>query len=385
LSYFLAFAGFAALVILHELGHFVAAKAVGMRVERFSLFFPPLIWRWRPKGSETEYAIGAIPLGGYVKITGMSPHEELPPGVAPRAYFRQKVWKRIVVISAGPAVNIVLAFVILWGLYSLTTLVFTQPIVEKVTPGSAAKVLQPGDRIVSVDGRPGYAPGLRPEDAQERVAGLMSAIRTHGCEGTLRVGCRAEKPVRLEVLRDGRTLRFAVVPRYELEPLPEGQPRPAGRRPARMLVGLQFASRPVDFSVPDAARYSVEVMWKVTTLTVSSIVKLVYDKQAREQVSGVVGSYEATRQSFEFNVPQAIYVLGLISLSLGIINLFPFLPLDGGHIFWALAEKLRGRPIPFSVMERAGIVGFVLVLFLFYIGLSNDIGRISSGEGFGVR
>ena len=102
-SYLLAFAGFAALVILHELGHFVAAKAVGMRVERFSLFFPPLIWRWRPKGSETEYAIGAIPLGGYVKITGMSPEEEMPPEVAPRAYFRQKVWKRIVVIAAGPA------------------------------------------------------------------------------------------------------------------------------------------------------------------------------------------------------------------------------------------------------------------------------------------
>jgi regulator of sigma E protease len=98
-----------------------------------------------------------------------------------------------------------------------------------------------------------------------------------------------------------------------------------------------------------------------------------------------VGSYEATRQSFEFDTRQAIFVLALISLSLGIINLFPFLPLDGGHIFWALAEKVRGRPIPFRVMERAGIVGFMLVLFLFYVGLSNDIGRLSSGEGFGVR
>ena len=82
---------------------------------------------------------------------------------------------------------------------------------------------------------------------------------------------------------------------------------------------------------------------------------------------------------------QAFSVLALISLSLGIINLFPFLPLDGGHIFWALAEKIRGRPIPFSVMEKMGIVGFMLVIFLFYIGLSNDIGRLSSGEGFGVR
>jgi regulator of sigma E protease len=78
-------------------------------------------------------------------------------------------------------------------------------------------------------------------------------------------------------------------------------------------------------------------------------------------------------------------ILALISLSLGIINLFPFLPLDGGHIFWALAEKVRGRAISMRVMERASIVGIMLVVFLFYVGLSNDIGRLSSGEGFGVR
>ncbi len=386
LSYFLAFAGFAALVILHEFGHFVAAKAVGMRVERFSLFFPPLIFRWRPKGSETEYAIGAIPLGGYVKISGMSPHEELPHEVAPRAYLRQKVWKRIVVIAAGPAVNVVLAFVILWGLYSLTTLVFIQPVVDKVTTASpAAKVLKPGDRILAVDGKTGYTPGLAPEDSPERVTELMSAIRTHTCEGPVRVGCRAETPVRMEVLRDGRTLRFALVPTYQLDPLPpKGQPRPK-KRAGRMLVGLQFASVPKNFDVVGAAGYSIETMWKVTTATVNSIVKLFYDKQARDEVSGVVGSYEATRQSFDFDTTQAIYILGLISLSLAVINLFPFLPLDGGHIFWAVAEKLRGKPIPFRVMERAGIVGFMLVMFLFYIGLTNDIGRISSGEGFGVR
>ena len=106
MSWILAFVGFALLVILHELGHFAAAKAVGMRVERFSLFFPPLIARY--KRGETEYAVGAIPLGGYVKITGMNPAEEIPPNVAHRAYYRQPVWKRIFVIAAGPAVNIVL-------------------------------------------------------------------------------------------------------------------------------------------------------------------------------------------------------------------------------------------------------------------------------------
>ncbi len=385
MSYLLAFAGFAALVILHELGHFVAAKAVGMRVERFSLFFPPLIWRWRPKGSETEYAIGAIPLGGYVKITGMSPDEPMSPEVAPRAYLRQKVWKRIVVIAAGPVVNIVLAFAILWGLYTVSTLTFTQPVVDKITAGSpAAEVLKTGDKIVSVDGTPGYTPGLRPQDGPDRVDDQMKAIVSHTCDGTPRVGCRATEPVALVVLRDGKRLSFEVTPRFALLPKSETAPATA-KRQGRMLVGLQFGRQPHDFGFGGAAAYASETMWKVTTTTVDSLVKLVYDKEAREQVSGVVGSYEATRQSFEFDTKQAIYVLALISLSLGIINLFPFLPLDGGHIFWAVAEKLRGKPIPFRIMERAGIVGFMLVIFLFYIGLSNDIGRLSSGEGFGVR
>ena len=96
MSWFLAFAVFALLIILHEFGHFAAAKLTGMRVERFALFFPPLILKWKPKNSETTYGIGAIPLGGYVKITGMTAAEELPEEVAYRAYHRQKPWKRIV-------------------------------------------------------------------------------------------------------------------------------------------------------------------------------------------------------------------------------------------------------------------------------------------------
>src|SRR5947208_11024986 len=115
--WFLALAGFALLIILHEAGHFAAAKAVGMRVERFALFFPPLIYKFRR--GETEYGIGAIPLGGYVRITGMNPHEDIPPEHAHRAYFRQPVWKRIVVIAAGPFVNVVIALVIFAGLFAL--------------------------------------------------------------------------------------------------------------------------------------------------------------------------------------------------------------------------------------------------------------------------
>src|SRR5204862_6462175 len=115
MPYVLAFVGFAALIILHEAGQFTAAKAGGMRVERFSLFFGPLLVKFRR--GETEYGVGPIPLGGYVKITGMNPNEEIPPETRHRAYYNQPVWKRVVVILAGPVVNLVIAFAIIWGLF----------------------------------------------------------------------------------------------------------------------------------------------------------------------------------------------------------------------------------------------------------------------------
>ena len=143
MSWLLAFVGFALLVIFHELGHFAMAKAVGMRVEKFSLFFPPTLAS--TKRGETEYAIGAIPLGGYVKISGMNPDEELPEEVRDRAYHAQPVWKRIVVILAGPAVNLVLALLLLfvfWAAIGPETATDRVGVIEKGYP--AAKVARAG-------------------------------------------------------------------------------------------------------------------------------------------------------------------------------------------------------------------------------------------------
>jgi regulator of sigma E protease len=363
MSWFLAFAGFAMLIILHEFGHFAVAKGVGMRVERFSLFFPPTLLR--KKVGETEYAVGALPLGGYVKISGMNPDEDLPDEVRTRAYYSQPVWKRVVVIAAGPAMNLLLAFVLLFVFYSSIGPQEVSSRVGAVERGMpAAAKLKPGDRVLAIDGVRG---------GPER---LIKQIQTHRCPGKQVDGCKASTPAKVLVARDGKRVTLAIRPVYDAHPA-AGEPRPR----------LGFAYSPdgphVTYPVGKSLDNSVDEFWLLTKETVKLPARLV-DPQKRKEISGVVGSYEATRQTILSDAADAVVILAIISLSLAIVNLFPFLPLDGGHIFWAIVEKVRGRPVPFSVMERAGVVGFMLVILIFLVGLSNDIDRLS-GQGFQVR
>jgi regulator of sigma E protease len=362
MSYVLAAAGFAALIILHELGHFTAAKAVGMRVERFYLFFPPAIAKFRR--GETEYGVGAIPLGGFVKISGMNPDEELPPEVAHRAYYRQPVWKRIVTIAAGPAMNLLIAFVLLFAL-AFGARQVNDTVGEIVAGSPAAAHLRTGDHILAVDGK-----SFPDASTNQRLARFARLVADHKCPGKQTDGCRANTPVRLRIERDGQVRSLAIRPEYDAEI-------------ERTRIGFSYGSRPLNPGVAEAAGDSARFMWEVTSQTVGVIARL-FDPQERKQLSGVVGGYEVTRQAIGFGAREALTLIAVVSLSLAVINLFPFLPLDGGHIFWSLVEKVRGRPVPFSVMERAGAIGFLLVMLLFAVGLSNDIGRLT-GEGFNVR
>jgi regulator of sigma E protease len=359
LSFFLAFVGFALLVILHELGHFSAAKAVGMRVEKFSLFFPPTLWS--KKVGETEYAIGAIPAGGYVKISGMNPDEELPEGFRDRAYHAQPVWKRIVVIAAGPAVNLVLAFVLLFIFFAVIGPTTGSRDVGQLEKGYPAQgVLEPGDRLVAVDGQRG-----RPIELSKRIA-------SHKCpRKPANKGCKAAEPVQVTVRRNGALRTVTITPIYD----------PVAKR---TRLGFAYAAGPREnLGVGEAFDLTANRFWFITRSTLELPARLINPEQ-RKEISGVVGSYEVTRQTILNNVADVIGILAIISLSLAIVNLFPFLPLDGGHIFWAIVEKVRRKPVSLRVMERAGVVGFMLVILIFLIGLSNDIDRLS-GEGFQVR
>jgi regulator of sigma E protease len=366
-SWILTILGIVVLIVLHELGHFAVAKAVGMRVERFSLFFPPTLFSVRR--GETEYAIGAIPAGGYVKITGMNPEEiaGLEPEVARRAYYSQAPWKRIVVILAGPGVNILIAFVLFWVVLfsgslngaialgnldpAVQTLVQTTSVqaIERGKPADG--VLRAGDHILAVEGRP------------VTVNSAMRMIAAHRCAGALTEGCRAATPVRLTIRRAGHVITLSVFPRYSKEV-------------GRMLIGFDFGAASKSFGVLSAAGAALSEMWHVTTQTLTGFGRALTSSKARRQIHSIVGITEIAHETVIAGAGYALVFLGFISLILAVINLFPFLPLDGGHILWSLAEKVRGRRISLLAMYRFSSVGIVLLLFLVINGVSNDISRL---------
>jgi len=313
------------------------------------------------KIGETEYAIGAIPAGGYVKISGMSPAEDLPDEVRTRAYYAQPVWKRIVVIAAGPAMNLLIAFLVLFIFYSaigphgVTNRIGT---IEKGYP--AANALKPGDRLISVDGRTGGT------DA------MAKQVATHTCAGKPVKGCKATTPAHLVIERDGKRMTVALTPIYD--PVT-----------GRTRVGFAYDDNGPrqTVSAGKAAEDAGSQFWYITKETASLPARII-NPEKRKQISGIVGVSDVAHQTVANDPGLAVLLLAVVSLSLAIVNLFPFLPLDGGHIFWAVVELFRRRPVPFSVMERAGVVGFFLVIMLFLIGFTNDIDRLTNG-GFQVR
>jgi regulator of sigma E protease len=298
----------------------------------------------------------------------MNPEEikDLHPEVARRAYYSQAPWKRIAVILAGPAVNLLIAFLIFWALllsgsiHGAATLNAIDPSlnlvqdntsvleVEKNSP--AEHVLHAGDKIVAVDGQ------------HVTVTSARSLIAAHICAGTLTEGCRSATPVKLTVRRGGRVLTLSVFPRYD---------KPAHR----MLVGVGFGSLK-SFGPLAAATGAVGVMWHATTETLTGLVRALTSSKSRGEISSIVGITQDAHETVQAGAGFGLAFLGYISLVLAVINLFPFLPLDGGHILWSVAEKVRGKRISLMAMYRFSSVGILLMLFLVINGVGNDIGRL---------
>jgi regulator of sigma E protease len=403
-----AIGGLAFLILIHEAGHFFTALGVKMRPRRFYIFFPPALAKWQRNG--IEYGIGSIPLGGYVKIPGMHKpaagdldahleharkeapalagaaapveqalteerYEDARAGMAelrtrvegadlseparkvadrgltdvddalsPEAYWRAPTWKRVAVILAGPATNYFFAVIALAIVFMLGVPTGATRTVEEVSADSpaAAMGLQAGDEVVAVNGTGGES------------ADLAEAIRSSGGE-----------PVTVTVERDGS--------RLELEGTPQLDPQDDVYR-----LGFAFGLAYEEYGPLEAVGRAFDATWEVTKAIVSSLGRLVTG-EGRDEVASVVGITAVSSESLDVGFRYYLEVLAFISLSLALLNLLPLLPLDGGHIAFSIAERIRGRAIPREAYERFSMIGIALVLVLFVIGLSNDIDRLRGG------
>jgi regulator of sigma E protease len=312
-----------------------------------------------------------IPLGGYVKITGMSPEEVFEePSVEARAYVNQPVWKRIVVIAAGPFVNIVVA----WLIFSAVFLFSYYPNSHHAEVGSpivahsaASGKVQPGDVLVSINGTRVTIP--QPNGAGTAPA-LEAAVNASTCAGGATTnGCVASPAIKLVVRRNGKLVHLSLKPRYNA-------------KAKRNLVGISYG--PAQYHAHPgfgALHLGASQMWTEVSATVSALDHL-YESKDRKQLHSIAGAATAAEQATSESPAEGAFVLGGLSLALAIVNLLPFLPLDGGHIFWALVEKVRRRKVSLVTMERASYVGLALVLCLFAIGFSNDISTFVHGGNF---
>jgi regulator of sigma E protease len=339
-----ALLGLILLIVIHELGHMLTAKALGVRVPEFGIGFgPPLLKR---KIGKTVYSFRIILLGGFAKMAGMGDGEE-----GPDTYPAKAPWRRALIIFAGPAANVLAAIVILAGVYMFQGVVTDiKPVVEAVEPNSMAEDvgIRSGDRIVGLGG--------------ERVK------TWEGFEREMK-GREPGEEVSVTVLRDGAETTLS------------GELGADPQNPDRALVGVRPKIEKTTYGLFDSVGLAVQRCVEITVQLGAFVGQLVTGQEKfYDNVTGPVGiaSVGSTAVLQGFFLP----LLALISLNLAIFNLVPILPLDGGHLFFIAAEKLLGRPVSEQTMSKIAVVGIVLVLALFLFATYADLSKIFTGQPF---
>jgi regulator of sigma E protease len=343
-------AAFCLLILFHELGHFLVAKFLGIGVERFSIGFGPKVAGFRR--GETEYMLSVIPLGGYVKLLGDDPRGA--DGDHPRAFLNKPVWQRIAVVAAGPLANFALAIAIFAGVHWVgipTPQISELPEVGEVVADSPAQQagLQKGDRILMVDGKP----VTKWED-------LVETIHNH-----------IDTPLQLRVQRGSEEFDVTVTPKpgTVLKDLEEVEVGLIGVAP---YVDVTVTS----YSLPLSLWKGVEKTWELSALTMVSLVKMVQGKISPKHLAGPVGIFQMAGQQAKVGLLPLITLMAVLSISLGILNLFPIPVLDGGHILFFAVEGLWGHPISPRKQEIATQVGLFLLVALMLTAFYNDLLRI---------
>ena len=361
------------LIFFHELGHFAVARALGMGVSTFSLGFGPKILKY--KRGKTEYALSLVPVGGYVALVGESDEADIPEGFSKEESFALRpAWQRLLVVAAGPTANIVLAWLLCWGLAFGWGTPVLLPQVGAVTENSpAARAgLRPGDRILSVNGQ-----------TVESWEAMSDAIaRSDG------------RPMRLEVERvapgaavqtppdadDRRGQDLTANDRLALELTAERATRKTifGENETAWLIGVRaagsVATHPESFW--NAASAGADQTWRMVSLTWQSFVKLAERVVPLDQVGGPIMIAQMVGEQAHQGLAGLLALTALISVNLGILNLLPIPILDGGQVVFCLLEILFRRPVNRKVQEYAMRVGLALLIGLMLLATFNDVWRL---------
>jgi regulator of sigma E protease len=344
---------FGGLIFFHELGHFLVARGFGMGVKTFSLGFGPALWA-RTRG-KTRYQVAAVPLGGYVSLVGEQSAAELPPGFsAEESFALRPAWQRFLVIAAGSVFNLLLAWLLCWGMVWVNGRSFVPPIVGEILEATPAadSALRVGDRIVSIDG-----------ESIERWAQLSAQIQSSAGKN---LKITAQRP-------DAGFVTFQVTPALLRQTNAKGEtleywglgikPGEAERREFGFLASAREG-------MTDAGGMVVFI-WKVFT-------DLIAGRVGFDNVGGPVLIAQAIYTQADHGFVGVLMLAALISVNLGVLNLLPVPVLDGGHLAFLLVEMAAGRPVPPRVQERAALVGLFLLLFLMVAATYNDIMRFFS-------
>jgi membrane-associated protease RseP (regulator of RpoE activity) len=356
------------MVMVHEAGHLLAAKHGGMKVTEYFLGFGPRLWSFRR--GETEYGVKAFPLGGYVKIPGMTNLEEVDPADEPRTYRQQPFHARLLVAVAGSAMHFIMAFVLLWSLLTFVGLPNSNQVqiqglnaVGGAQSPAAAGGIRAGDVVVSVDGKP----------VGGNVDRLTKTIQSH-----------PDTPVTVVVDRNGSEQTLTVTPANGRAEGEKGMVAPAGTAPFGVL-GVSLGS-PVQRSTPIHALAStgadlVHFTWAsvvgVGDLFSPSHVAARFDQVASAKaanqaaangtrVESIYGAVRTAGQAAQAGIGDLLIILISINIFVGIFNLFPMLPLDGGHVAIAIYEKIRtGKKKVMYHADVAKLMPFTWLMLLF--------------------
>ncbi len=336
LKLLMAILGLSFLVIVHEGGHYLAARAFGMRVLRFSIGFGPTLFRFQPKGSTTVFQVAAIPFLAYVQIAGMNPHEDLDRS-DPALFPNKSVFARIVTIAAGPFANYLAASLICFAL--AMTGMPTEELVEPMTVGgvvegspAAEAGVESGDVFITANGQP--------------VGNVSELIDV--------TSPRAEEATVYEISRGDERLTLTLTPRRD----PDG----VGRIGVRALSQYIYPT----YSVLESAELALVVPYRATLFQIQGITQM-FSLGTTEGVMGPVGITKKVMEESERGLPNLVWMLMLISMALGFANLLPFPALDGGRLVFLGYEVITRRP-PNEKFEAAvhtlGILFLLLVLVL---------------------